>query len=82
VTSYGQTRLYDYGFTPITISQLGFTPGQITTALMSFGVPLPESESEFLSYPHYPQRFSLALARPLGPLGCNLPNIAQRHALP
>jgi hypothetical protein len=22
---------------------------------MSFGVPLPESESEFPSYPHYPQ---------------------------
>jgi hypothetical protein len=23
-------------------------------ALMTFGVPLPESESEFTSYPHYP----------------------------
>ena len=31
-------------------------PSQITTASMSFGVPLPESESEFPSYPHYPQR--------------------------
>ena len=45
VTSYGQIRLYTYGFTPITISQLGFTPSQITTASMSFGVPLPESGS-------------------------------------
>ena len=42
------------GFTPITISQLGFTSSQITTALMSFEVSLPESESEFPSYPHYP----------------------------
>ena len=44
------------GFTPIPISQLGFPPGQITTASMSFGVPLPESESEFPSYPHYPHQ--------------------------
>jgi len=29
-------------------------PSQITTASMSFGVPLPESESKFPSYPHYP----------------------------
>jgi len=33
----------------------GVTPSQLTTASMSFGVPLPESESEFPSYPHYPQ---------------------------
>ena len=46
--------LHNYGFTPITISQVGFTPSQITTASISFGVPLPESESEFPSYPHYP----------------------------
>jgi len=49
------------GFKPITISQLGFTPSQITTASMSFGVPLPEPESEFPSYPHYPQELG---ARP------------------
>ena len=36
-----------YGFTPITISQLEFTPGHITTASMSFGVPLQETESEY-----------------------------------
>jgi len=47
--------------TPITISQLGFTPSQITTASMSFGVPLPESESEFPSYPHYPQQEGVGL---------------------
>jgi len=46
------------GFSPISISQLGFTPSQITTASMSFGVPLPESESEFPSYPHYPHSWS------------------------
>jgi len=28
----------------------------ITTASMSFGLPLPEPESEFPSYPHYPQQ--------------------------
>jgi hypothetical protein len=33
----------------------GLTPSQITTASMSFGVPLLEPKSEFPSYPHYPQ---------------------------
>ena len=29
----------------------------LMTYVLSFGVPLPESESEFPSYPHYPQGF-------------------------
>jgi hypothetical protein len=43
------------GFSPITISQLGFTPSQVTTASMSCRFPLPETESEFPSYPHHRQ---------------------------
>jgi hypothetical protein len=35
------------GFTLLTISQLGLTPSQIANAPISFGVPLPESETKF-----------------------------------